>query len=117
MIQCKKCGEWFEPYNFNLSGLCSDCQFTSTVSANTITPHDKLLALGWKATNDLHYEKILKQDNYQKIFMTIDIDKKNKTFSGTWNHDNYFNQSYTTHGLTFDLPLAKILVEYLEELE
>lgn len=43
MIQCKKCGKWFEPYNFNLSGLCSDCQFTSTVSANTITPHDKLL--------------------------------------------------------------------------
>jgi hypothetical protein len=41
MIQCKKCGKWFEP--LDLSGLCSDCQFTSTVSANTITPHDKLL--------------------------------------------------------------------------
>lgn len=90
MIQCKKCGKWFEPYNFNLSGLCSVCQFTSTVSANTITitPPDKLLALGWKKTDDLRYEKILKQDNYQKIFMTIIL-----------------------------LELAKILVEYLEELE
>lgn len=92
-------------------------QFISTVSANTITPHDKLLALGWRKTDDLRYEKILKQDNYQTIFMTIDIDKKDKTFSRTWNNYDYFNESYTTHRLTFDLELTKILVEYLEELK
>lgn len=115
MIQCKKCGKWFEP--FNLSGLCSDCQLTPTVSANTITPHDKLLALGWKKTDDLQYQKILKQDNYQKVYEIIHINKKNKTFSGTWIHDNYFNRSYTQHSLDIDLELAKILVEYLEDLE
>lgn len=78
MIQCKKCGKWFEPTTV-LTDLCHACQPTITVSADTtpsLTPHDKLLALGWKKIDELKYEKILKQDNYQKIFMTIDIDKK-----------------------------------------
>ena len=118
MIQCKKCGQWFfEPTVF-LTNLCHACQPTITVSAGTtplLTPHDKLLALGWEKTyDDLQYQKILKQDNYQRIYEIININKKDKTFSGTWNNDNYFNQNYTSSSLSFDLELAKILVEYLE---
>ena len=82
-----------------------------------MTAHEKLLALEWKKTDDLRYEKILKQNNYQKIFMTIDIDKKAKTFIGTWHNYDYFNGNYTSSQLGFDLELAKILVEYLKELK
>ncbi len=120
MVQCRKCGKWFEPTTA-LTDLCHACQQTITVSAGTtplLTTHDKLLALGWEKTyDDLQYQKILKQNNYQRIYEIININKKAKTFSGTWFNDNYFNCSYTQHSLDFDLKLAKILVEYLEELE
>ncbi|MGD9679514.1 MAG: hypothetical protein AB7V16_14355 [Vulcanibacillus sp.] len=81
-----------------------------------MTPHDKLLALGWKKIDGLQYQKILEQNNYQKVYEIIHINKEDKIFCGTWNNVDYFNSSHTICGLTFDLPLAKILVEYLEEL-
>ena len=92
MIQCRKCGQWFEPKA--LTDLCHACQPTITVSAGTtpsLTPHDKLLALGWKKIDGLQYKKILEQDSYHKVYEIININKKDKTFCGTWNNDNYFN--------------------------
>ena len=118
MTKCIYCGK--SPLlTGDFNSICSECRSTPTVSTNTITitPHDKLLALGWKKIDELKYEKILKQNNYQKIFVTINLDKKTKTFIGTWNNYDYFNENYASSSLSFDLELAKILVEYLEKIE
>jgi hypothetical protein len=104
MIQCRKCGQWFAP-TITLTDLCPACLLTPiTVSAGTISllsPHDKLLALGWKK---MVGTKLAIYYNKEDIALIIwKIDKAFAVFG-------YGNCS-------IDLHLAKILVEYLEKLK
>jgi len=110
MVQCRKCGKWFEPTTA-LTNLCHACQPTITVSAGTtplLTPHDKLLALGWEFED--YDEQAFK--HYSKYPCVISIDLVNKRYIM-----GYDKITPDMVDLCFvDLQLAKILVEYLEEL-
>ena len=95
---------------------------TSTNSTKPYsTAHEKLLTLGFtysKEGNKHQYEKTLSggRKDYTHNFMVIIVDEKEKLFKGYKSINDYFTGHFSTYELSFDLELARIMVQYLEEM-
>lgn len=86
------------------------------------TAHEKLIELGFtysKDGNNHQYEKTLSggRKDYNHNFMVIIVAEKEKMFKGYKSINDYFTGHFSTYELSFDLELARIMVQYLEELK
>lgn len=85
------------------------------------TAHEKLLALGWGVLRDntthVEFRKTIRKDSYIDNYSIIKVTKKSKTFSGQTYYNDNFVSRYSQYELSFDLELARIMLQYLEEME
>lgn len=95
------------------------CNVTDAPACKKYSGIELLEMFGYKKIKST--EKIIKfelksEETYRRCGNIINIHVQERKYDGFRFNDDLFNQNYTTSPMTFDMDIARILLQILEEL-